>query len=217
MRTFIKSFIFIVTLSLGSSAFAQMQTYRVVFESNWNAMDHLGAPRNAHFSPIVAVTHNSAYDLLPLGGLANMALELVAELGRTELINDEIMGQIQMGNVLDAKNTENMFIRNQVRQEFMVTVSMAHPNLSFVTMIAPSPDWIVGVRNLKLFDNQQGFFMGQVMRMPLYAIDAGTESGDMGGNFSINNPPTVPQTPIKRLRGPGFEVPFAFVSIEPVL
>ena len=52
--------------------------------------------------------------------------------------------------------------------------------------------------------------------MPLYALDGGTESGDVAGNFSINNNATSPKQPINVLQGSGFDAPFAFVTITPL-
>ena len=192
------------------------QTYRVTFTNNWNRRDHLAAPRNAHFSPIVAVTHDASFDLLPMGGLTSKDLELVAELGDTSDINPTLEMAVQQKKASEFLNTVNMFIRDTQSQTFDITVTENHPYISFVTMIAPSPDWVVGLSALKLYSESQGFYPGLTSPYPLYAIDAGTESGDQGGNFSINNQPTVPQTPISFLQGRGFQAPFAFVTIVPI-
>ena len=187
----------------------------MTFTNNWTRMAHLGLPGNAHFSPVVAATHDGQYDLLPIGSVADKALEQVAELGRQGDLNKEVEAQIEEGHALDLVNTENMFLNQASSQTFEIVVSNKHEYLSFVSMIAPSPDWVVGLSNLKLHSEKDGFYQG-VENQPLYAINAGTEEGDRGGNFSLNNRPTSPQTPIQILTGRGFEAPFAFVSITPL-
>lgn len=191
------------------------QTYKITIDNNWNRRDHLSVPGNAHFSPFVAVSHNSDYDLVTMGGLTSAELEPVAELGQTQLIEPHISDAQQAGSVLDQTVTQNQFILQEATQTFEVTVSEDHPFLSLVSMIAPSPDWVVAVSNLKLYNKEQGFFTG-VTRQPLYALDAGTEGGDVAGNFSINNNPTTPAQPVNRLTGRGFNAPFAFMTIEKV-
>ena len=192
------------------------QTYKITFQSNWNAIDHKKVPGPAHFSPVVAVVHNSNYDLLPVGTVAGKGLEMVAELGNPDLINKEITAAMTTGNVSETLNTKNMFISSQLSQSFELTVTNHHPYISFASMIAPSPDWIVGLSNLKLYSKEAGFYSGINKPMPLLAIDAGTENGDVGGNFSLMNRPTQPQGAISILTGSGFDAPFAYITIEPV-
>lgn len=193
---------------------ADSQTYRVTFSNNWNSADHIQVPGNAHFSPIVAVAHNGNYDLIPLGGIANENLEPVAEVGDPKKLNAEISQAQGSGLVSVTLNTSNMFLNSMTEQSFDIEISKSHPYISFVSMIAPSPDWIVGM-NLKLYSESQGYYAGLIDH-PLYAIDAGTEGGDSAGNFSINNAPTVPKQPMGILLGPGFQAPFAFVSIQKI-
>ena len=214
MKTLI--ILFTLLLSLPLSAQNMFQTYRITFESNWNQRDHVSVPSNAHFSPIVAVAHNARYMPFPIGGIANSSFEQLAELGRQGPMNNEVMEAGRMGLAGDLQNTENLFVLRNPVQTFTITVSPAHPYFSFVTMIAPSPDWIVGISQMKLYSNETGFMSVPAVRMPLYAYDGGSEQGDVGGNYSINNPATNPKEPITRLMGPGFDQPFAFVTIEPM-
>ena len=117
----------------------ETQKYLVTFNNNWNATDHVRVPSNAHFSPIVAVTHNSSYDLLPVGGITNGNLEPVAELGDPSKINIEIQSALNEGHVGMTLNTTNMFINSVTQSTFEIEISKDHPYLSFVSMIAPSP------------------------------------------------------------------------------
>lgn len=211
-----KSLTFILCLITIFGSFAaesKRATYRITLTSNWSEMDHLGLPNSAHFSPLVIVTHNSEYNLVPLGTKASPGLELVAELGRTNTIEQEIQMARTEGKVQSLKITENQFVLRQLTQTVEVTVSKSHPYLSFVSMIAPSPDWVIGLQNLKLYNTATGFTEG-ISPRGLYAIDAGTEQGDFGGNFSINNRANTVNDGIGFLSGVGFHAPFAIVEVE---
>ena len=197
----------------GPMASAATATYSVTIENNWSQAAHLALPSNAHFSPVVAVAHDSGYTLLPIGGKASAGLELLAETGRTEQILEEI-SQSEAA-VSQSVETENQFVLRQPVQQFEITLSEGHPYLSFVSMIAPSPDWVVGVSNLKLY-TADAAFSESTQRLPLYAINAGTEEGDVGGNFGLRNPATEPREAIGQLTGRGFEEPFAYLTIQRV-
>ncbi len=68
-----------------------------------------------------------------------------------------------------------------------------HPLVSLVSMIAPSPDWFVGVHGLSLFEN--GDWIGETT-IVLLPYDAGTDSGDA---LTSPNQATIPQMPIARI------------------
>lgn len=205
-----KSLICLLALIIHSSIHAV--DYRVIIESKWDASSHFGLPNNAHFSPVVAVSHNGRYNLLPIGAMATPGLELVAELGRTNGIMGEIDAAKNQGSVGDVTITQNQFVLRQEVQTFEVSIDKDHPYLSFVSMIAPSPDWIVGLSAVRLYTKGVGFSEGTTR--DLHALDAGTEDGDFAGNFSIRNDASNPQGVITKLTGEGFNTPFATVTIE---
>lgn len=60
-------------------------------------------------------------------------------------------------------------------------------------MIAPSPDWFIGLSGLNLFANKKWMTDTTVQ---LFVYDAGTEDGYV---FGYNNLPTNPQQPIHLL------------------
>lgn len=195
---------------------AQAKKYKVTFESNWNRQDHLATPGNAHFSPVLAVSHNRDYSLFQQGGLATKGLEDLSELGRTAILKDEISIASSMMKIGEVKETQNMFIRSETVQTFEIDITPEHPYLSFASMIAPSPDWFVGLNAIKLYSEETGFFESTRNPIDLMAMDAGTELGDFGGNFSINNQANATHEPIFTLLGSGFHTPFARVMIEAV-
>ncbi len=66
-------------------------------------------------------------------------------------------------------------------------------------MIAPSPDWFVGVHDLSL--RQGGEWRSEVTAQ-LFAYDAGTDSG---ASYTSPNQATQPQTPIQRIQSSPFD------------
>gem|GEM_PF-1150288 len=186
-------------------------SYQLTFTSNWSRREHLALPSNAHFSPIVLTVHDEGYRLFPIGEDASEAFERVAETGNASDLNDEVRGQIRQGSVLSSLNTEDLFLNRASSQTFKVTVTRDHPYISFVTMIAPSPDWVVGLDSLNMIEDE-GFT--DFISRDLFAYDGGTEEGDRGGNFSTRNSSTTPRNSISILRGEGFRAPFARVQLE---
>lgn len=69
---------------------------------------------------------------------------------------------------------------SEVSLEFTVTTS--HPRVSLVAMVAPSPDWFVGVHDLPLFASNQ--WQSRVT-VPLEVYDAGTDDGLSFGSADL--------------------------------
>lgn len=189
--------------------------YQITFVSLWEEQAHLGRPGNAHFSPLVFAAHTTDYALIPIGGLTSPALEDVAELGRTGLIEGELGSAVSEGLVDNFMITSNQFVPETLVQTRTIRVTKESSLFSLVSMIAPSPDWVVGVDSLSLLDTNNSFIedTGDIL---LFALDAGTEGPDFGGRFTINGTATLNPTPIQRLIGPGFEVPFAMLRLTKV-
>jgi hypothetical protein len=76
-----------------------------------------------------------------------------------------------------------------------ITVSQRFPLVTLVTMVAPSPDWFVGVSALPLFD--AGAWKDDI-RVELFAYDAGTDSGV---SFRSPDLESRPREPIARMTG----------------
>ena len=181
--------------------------YRIVFQGGWT-LEPL--PGGAHFSPLVGATHAESNEIFAVGELASPGVERVAELGSTGVIVNEINAKIQNGMagslILRAGN-----IGPESVASIDITVSAEHSKLSLLTMIAPSPDWFVGVNSLELRDGNQ--WRDEIV-LQLNSYDAGTEEGQ---DFSLNNPPTNPREPIAGLDQAEPENPlFGFGSIATV-
>ncbi len=77
-------------------------------------------------------------------------------------------------------------------------IEVDDPNVTLISMVAPSPDWFVGVSDLSL---RNGEFWVQALTVDLHPYDAGTENGS---SFSLNNLATDPQEPIALIDGSPF-------------
>lgn len=164
-------------------------TYRVTFDLTWSAVTHPGNyPANAHMSPPIGATHRAAARLWEPGGLSSPGMERMAETGATNTLTSEINGLIGAGDA-DQVITRSGFDSPATRS-MVITVSEDFPLVSLVTMVAPSPDWFVGVDSLPL--NQGGLWRDDVV-VPLVVWDAGTDSG---ADFTSPNQDTNPQEPI---------------------
>ncbi len=214
IMTRIKSILSALSLLVAPQIFANdSATYDITFTSLWNEVDHVSFPNNAHFSPILAVSHNANYEMFSLGSLASPGFEQLAETGSTRTIQQEIRIASNSQSILDVVKSATLWPRRDGDSiSFTVDVSRDHPQLSIATMIAPSPDWVVGISNLELVN--AGSFVSEYQAY-LYAINAGTENGDVGGNFSTNNRATSPREAISGLfLDTGFTKPFARIVIK---
>jgi len=71
-----------------------------------------------------------------------------------------------------------------------LTVTEAHPVATVVSMLAPSPDWFVGVDGLDLRD---GDGWADRLTVDLVAYDAGT---DDGASYTAANAPRALRSPV---------------------
>ena len=76
-----------------------------------------------------------------------------------------------------------------------IRLDAAHPRLSLVTMIAPSPDWFVALEDESLLD-AAGQWVTQ-RRVPARAYDAGTDSGP---TYTAPDQATLPAGVVAPLR-----------------
>jgi hypothetical protein len=171
-------------------------TYTVTFESTWSAGTHpQDFPPNPHFSPLIGGTHDTDVVFWEPGALASTGIQNVAELGQAGQLREEVNRAIDAGTALTVISGEGIASSpGVVSTSFDVTVS--HPLVTLVTMIAPSPDWFVGVHGLNLFRN--GRWAEEVV-VPMLPYDAGTDSG---ATYRSPDQPTPPPEPIFLIQGP---------------
>ena len=158
--------------------------YEVTFDATWSAATHPEAfPSNAHFSPLTGAAHAADVSLWSVGGAASDGLRDVAERGVADALRAEV--QALGGAAVYAEGGEVR--RSPGTATWTARVSDDRPAVSVVTMIAPSPDWFVGVDGLDLRD---GDGWAERVAVDLAVYDAGTDSGT---SYTAANAPTAPR------------------------
>ncbi|MEM7586498.1 MAG: spondin domain-containing protein [Acidobacteriota bacterium] len=184
----------LITFTLSVPATAQDTDAQCMlqFDATWSAQTHpIDFPEGAHFSPLIGATHNDTAVFWQSGELATPGIQQVAETGQTGMFTSEINAVIGMGNAESVINGGAAGAPGMTQANF--DVSLDHPRITVVTMIAPSPDWFVGTNGLNLFENGS---WRETTVFDLLPYDAGTDSG---ATFNSPDQPTVPPEPIFRI------------------
>ncbi|MYH28681.1 MAG: hypothetical protein F4018_12180 [Acidobacteria bacterium] len=189
-------------------------TYGVTFRATWDAASHGNSPpfpSGAHFSRVVGTTHVEEASFWSSGGIATDGIEIMAETGAVDVLCDEVQAEVGSGRA-------NGCIRGQegsFRSPGTVTLSFeadeGFPFLTLVSMIAPSPDWFVGVDGIGL---REGECWASRIEMDLAGYDAGTDSGATFTAPNADVTPHEPIGPIDHLPAGVREVPFATLVLE---
>ena len=174
--------------------------YTVTFTSTWSAATHPDDfPSSPHFSGLIGGTHNEQVAFWATGGTASLGIKQMAELGAKAALQSEVQTAIQAGNAEFVLSGGGIG-RSPGSRRLNFSVSEAFPLVTLVSMLAPSPDWFVGVRDLPLF---QGGQWTDTLTVMLYVYDAGTDSGT---SYTSPNRVTSPQEPIARIETSPFLV-----------
>lgn len=148
--------------------------YKVTLNATWSAYSHpTDFPDDPHFSGLIGTTHNSSIELWQEGQLASPGIQNMAEKGKKSPLDGEIDAFIDDGSAL-CKLSGDGIGTSPGCVSLTFAIDEDHPLVSLVTMIAPSPDWFVGVSSLSLFEN--GTWV-ESKALDLYPYDAGTDSG----------------------------------------
>jgi len=169
--------------------------YEVTFQAFWSEETHPDDfPSNPHFSGLIGASHNENVSFWKVGALASPGIKNMAETGSKTPLNEEIttailnrtaLSFISMGGINPSPGS--------IRTTFQVSEN--YPIVTLVSMIAPSPDWFVGVDSLNLYE---GSLFVDEKTVILYAYDAGTDSGN---NYTSTDEPTNPPIPVFLIDG----------------
>ena len=177
---------------VASSLWAGSTTYQVTFDATWSAATHPGTfPSGAHFSPLVGATHSDNVIFWEPGGLATPGIESMAETGGTFVLRGEVQSAIDAGTARQILLGSGA--GSPATTSFTFPIESTHPLVTLVTMIAPSPDWFVGVHGLNL--RSDGKWLSD-WETTLFPYDAGSDGGP---SFTSPNQDTNPKIPIHRL------------------
>lgn len=200
-----------------SSAPAMMGTaeYTVVVKSRWTAANHpFEYPKanpltGPHFSGVIGASHNATYSIFQEGSLPTPGLERLSEEGKHTPLDEEIKAAI-------AADQAGMLFESGPLRDFndslvtTVRVDDAHPIVSLVAMVAPSPDWFTGVTNVNLMEN--GAWAAS-RTLDLIAYDSG---GDDGITYKAPDRDNNPKKPTSKASTAHFVVNGATIPVGSV-
>ena len=174
-------------------------SYDVVFASIWSAETHpTSIPPNPHFSGLIGGTHVANVTFWAEGSLASPGIKRMAELGQKDPLDSEVEAAIQAGTADGLLSGDVSSSPGSVELTFDINVDS--PLVTLVTMIAPSPDWFLGVNSLSLLE--EGSWVSSVV-IELFAYDAGTDSGVI---YTSPDEATDPPANISRITESPFNV-----------
>lgn len=175
-------------------------SYTVTFTSTWSAATHpVDFPASAHYSGLIGATHSDQVVFWRGGQLASPGIQAMAELGSKDPLTDEIAAAISAGTA--QYELSGGGIRpspGQVSLDFQI--SDTHPLVTLVLMIAPSPDWFVGVAELPLLRSHRWV---DSITVELRGWDAGTDNGT---TYVTTDVPAMPHLRITPLEDGPFKV-----------
>jgi hypothetical protein len=162
-------------------------TYSATFTADWNGTDFpTNFPGGAHFSGLIGGTHSVQVKFWEPGQLATNGIEVMAETGNRNGLASEVQFAKSEGTaefVLSGGGTSSP---GSVSLEF--DINEANSLVTLVSMLAPSPDWFVGVRDLDLFDGAAGDWKDRAS-VDLVLYDAGTNDGVQFGSANADTNP----------------------------
>jgi hypothetical protein len=148
---------------------------------------------------VIGAAHNASYSIFTEGSTPTPGLERLSEQGKHDPLDAEI-------NAATAAGTAGPIFTTGPLKDFAdslvgtVQVDSAHPMVSLVMMVAPSPDWFTGVSNVNLMEN--GAWVAS-RTMDLLAYDSG---GDDGTTYKAGDKDTNPKKPTSKASTPHFVV-----------
>ena len=176
-------------------AFASEASYRLTVVNEWTATDFPASfPGNDHWAMLGGGTHAPDQSFWSLGENSSPQIESMAEGGNAVPLRNQITsagGSALLWNYWFCRADKTSAACGSRVVEFNVDSSTSA--ITITSMIAPSPDWFIGVDALNLYPN--GAWINSLV-VPLAMYDAGTEQGLIP---SGSNPPTSPLEPISHL------------------
>ncbi len=154
-------------------AAAPTATYTVTFDSIWSTETHPDDfPDDPHFSSLIGGTHNININFWLPGELASRGIQSIAETGNPNPFRNEIVDAIVDGTARDVIAGSGLDSPGSASITF--DIHQSHPLVTLVTMVAPSPDWFIGVHDMALLQN--GRWADEVV-VQVFPYDSGTDSG----------------------------------------
>jgi len=168
-------------------------TYKAQFNSIWSPETHqTDFPNDAHYSNLIGATHGEDVVFWSVGNVASAGIKDIAEKGVNRKFIKEVNWAIKIDNASSLiQGSDLKGSSGQIEVEFQVDNEFSL--LTLITMIAPSPDWFLGVSGLDMCEN--GTWI-QTKFIELKGYDAGTDSGT---TYTATDEVTDPKAPISIL------------------
>jgi hypothetical protein len=169
-------------------------TYKVEFTPLWTKASFLveypdtSLIHRPHFSGLIGTGHDASFHLYAIGQPPTPGLERLSEMGKHDPLDAEIKAAIAAGNALALSESDPLKDFSQTATT-QVQVDGAHPMVSLVAMIAPSPDWFAGVSDVNLMENG-GWVASKTVDVQPY--DSG---GDNGTTYLADDVDANPKQP----------------------
>ena len=177
------------TVQVGAPPALGVATYEVTFEATWSMDTHpADFPPNAHFSRLVGAVHAPDLALFDVGTMASDGIKDMAERGVNTALQGEVAALGDNAAYLSGPILNDAPDRGTMT--FTADGDAGLTALSLVSMVAPSPDWFIGVDALARVENRQWIDDATV---ELAVYDAGTDSGQ---SYRASNAPTSPRLAI---------------------
>jgi hypothetical protein len=169
--------------SAAGNACTGSATYKITVDVTWTAQG-LNGP---HYTTIIGGVHSAGVSLWKLGGLATEGVKEMAEMGGTSVLAAEVNAAIGAGT---AKAVIQFGGGNAPGTSTgTVELTPEFPRVSFGSMLAPTPDWFIGVSDLSLCE--AGAWV-TTKKLDAVVYDAGTKDGaDFDYGFPETQPPVA--------------------------
>ncbi|MXY08383.1 MAG: T9SS type A sorting domain-containing protein, partial [Rhodothermaceae bacterium] len=182
-------------------------TYDLTFTATWTSSTHpTNFPPNPHFSGMIGGTHDSTVSFWDTGAIASEGIKRMAELGSKGPLRSEINQAISALNANAV--VEGSVMNSPGSQTITFDIRPSWNRVTVTSMVAPSPDWFVGVSGLDLLGSDGDWV--DSLEVDLFVYDAGTDSGS---DYTSPNQETIPREPISRITSSPFLVDG---SVKPV-
>ncbi|MFK7995980.1 MAG: spondin domain-containing protein [Granulosicoccus sp.] len=176
--------------------------YRLTLNAIWSADTHsLNFPANPHFSGLVGAIHNEQVRFWEPAQIATPGIQSMAETGGKSGLLSEVQTAIDAGLALASISGGGIGTSpGSATVEF--EVNRDYPQISITSMLAPSPDWFVGLHNYPLLVNGE-FIESATIEARLY--DSGSDNGE---RYTSANNAASPLAPIMATTSAPLDSPF---------
>lgn len=178
--------------------------YEISFVGTWSAETHPdGFPPGPHFSSLIGAVHEDSFDMWTIGEPASDGIESMAETGGTSSLASEVMAAGSAATVVRGPGIG----RSPGNATAMFVATAESHLLSITSMLAPSPDWFVGLDAVALCVEDAWI---DFLQLQAILYDAGTDSGL---TYTAPNDDTDPPESIRALKEAPFHDGSEFIPV----